>query len=156
MRLAKQQAMVRCISISAHTHPRVLIEAIKRFPFDSVMFPASVLDRFVSSFEADLLPMANAAGIATITMKVFALGRLSHVHDQALRYSLGIPASMVVAGCTTLGELERDLRVADSFTPLDEHEKQALCQQVQPLVTPGNLPWKAVDWGKTGQWIKPE
>lgn len=155
MLLAKQQGIVRCISISAHTHPRVLIEAIKRFPFDSIMFPASVIDRFINSFEVDVLPLANAARIATIVMKVFALGKLSHVHDKALRYCLDLPVSMVLAGCSKLDELERDLLVAETFAPLEEPEKQAFFEQVQPLATPGNLPWKALDWCKTGQWLAP-
>lgn len=151
---AKQQGMVRCASISVHTHPQVLVEALKRFPFDSIMFPASVLDRFINSFEEDCLPLANAQGIATVSMKALALGKLSHLHDKALRYCLGQPVSMVLVGCSKLEELEKDLQVAEEFIPLDDQEQQAFFQQVQSLVTPKNLPWKAVDWGKAGQWIQ--
>jgi len=153
---AKQQGMVRCISISAHTHPQVLTEALNRYPFDSMMFPASGLDRFINSFEKDFLPLANIQEIATVAMKVLALGKLGSVYDKALRYSLGLPISMVVVGCSKLAELEMDLKVAEDFVPLDELEQQAFFQQVQPLVTPKNVPWKAVNWGKTGEWIQPE
>ena len=36
---AKTQGMVRNISISGHTDPRVQVEALRRFPFDSVLWP---------------------------------------------------------------------------------------------------------------------
>ncbi len=151
---AKQQGLVRYASISVHTHPQVLIEAMRRFSFDSIMFPASVLDRFINSFEDDCLPLANARGLATVGMKALALGRLSHVQDKALRYCLDLPVSMVLVGCSKLEELEQDLQVAEEFIPLDDQEQQALFQQVQPLVTPKNIPWKAVDWGTAGEWIQ--
>ena len=151
---AKEQGMIRCASVSAHASPRVLIEALARFPFDSLMFPGSVLDRFIHSFEERLLPQANAEGVATVAMKALALGKLSHLTRQALRYTLGLPVSLVVVGCSKLAELEHDLRVAEEFTPLSESERQAFFAQVEPLVTPRNVPWKAVDWGKTGEWIE--
>ncbi len=152
---AKEQGMARAIGVSGHTHPRVLSEALRRFPFDSVMFPASVLDHFIYSFEDEFLAGAQAGGVATVAMKALGLGKLSHLFDRALRYTLGLPVSMVVVGCSKLEELEKDLRVAEGFIPLDEAEQQALFQAVQPLVTPRNVPWKAQEWGRTGKWIEP-
>jgi uncharacterized protein len=152
---AKEQGLARAIGVSGHTHPQVLSEALRRFPFDSVMFPASALDHFIYSFEDEFLAQAKAAGAATVAMKALGLGKLSHLCEGALRYTLGLPVSMTVLGCSKLEELEKDLRLAEAFVPLDEAERQALLQAVQPLVTPRNVPWKAQAWGKTGKWLEP-
>ena len=73
---AKAQGMARNISISGHTNPLVQVEALHRFPFDSVLMAASVLDHFIFSFAQDLLPVANAKGVGTIAMKVMGFGAL--------------------------------------------------------------------------------
>jgi hypothetical protein len=51
-------------------------------------------------------------------MKIFGHKKLAHVADRALRYALGLPLTTVVTGCSNLSELEADLTVAESFTPM--------------------------------------
>jgi uncharacterized protein len=150
---AKEQGATHRIGISGHTHPQVLVEALRRFPFDSVMFPGSVLDHFVMSAEDELLPLAAAQGVGTVAMKVLGLGKLKRWYEPALRYSLGLPAGIVLVGCSKLEELERDLAVAEGFVPLDDDERQQLFRTVEPLVTPANVPWKTPDWGAGGRWL---
>ena len=149
---AREEGLVRHISISGHTDPQVQIEALRRFDFDSVLIAVSVLDHFVYSFAEEFLPVANARGVATIGMKVFALNRLGHVYDRALRYTLGLPLSTVIVGCASMEELEKDLAVAESFVPLGGPERLAFFRQVLPLVTPQNMPWKADDWDNPTAW----
>ena len=149
---AREEGLVRHISISGHTDPQVQIEALRRFDFDSVLIAVSVLDHFVYSFAEEFLPVANARGVATIGMKVFALNRLGHVYDRALRYTLGLPLSTVIVGCASMEELEKDLAVAESFVPLGGPERLAFFRQVLPLVTPQNMPWKADDWENPTAW----
>jgi aryl-alcohol dehydrogenase-like predicted oxidoreductase len=151
---AREQGLVRHVGISGHTHPRVLLDALGRFPFDSVLFPGSVLDRFVFSFEDELLPRANTAGLATIAMKTFALGKLARHASEALRYSLTLPVSMVVVGCSKLDELEENIDAVERFTPLDDAARRELLDAVRPLVTPANMPWRSPDGGKSGRWIE--
>ncbi len=152
---AKAQGLVRNISISGHKNPQVQVEALRRFPFDSVLMAASVLDHFIFSFAEELLPVANAKGVATIAMKVLGFGALAHVYDKALRYSMGLPVSTVIAGCASMDELLKDLAVAEGFVPLSGAERLELFHQVLPLVEPRNLPWKANDWEKPTAW-RPE
>lgn len=149
---AKEEKLVRHISISGHTDPRVQLEALRRFPFDSVLMAASVLDHFIYSFAEEFLPVANAKGVATVGMKVFGFGKLAHLSDLALRYTLGLPLSTVIVGCSTMEQLERDLAVAEGFTPLSGPERLELFRQALPLATPENMPWKADDWGKPTAW----
>ena len=149
---ARDEGLVRYTSISGHTDPQVQIEALRRFPFDSVLVAASVLDHFIYSFAEEFLPVANTKGVATIAMKVFGLGKLGHVYDRALRYTLGFPWSTTIVGCSTMEELEKDLEIADSFVPLSGPERLAFFREVLPLVTPDNMPWKASDWDNPVMW----
>jgi aryl-alcohol dehydrogenase-like predicted oxidoreductase len=149
---ARDEGLVRYLSLSGHANPQVQIEALRRFPFDSVLIAVSVLDHFIYSFAEEFLPVANAQGVATIGMKVFALGKLSHVYDRALRYTLGLPVSTTIVGCATMEELEKDLAIAENFVPLSGPERLALFREVLPLVTPQDMPWKAADWGHPVEW----
>jgi aryl-alcohol dehydrogenase-like predicted oxidoreductase len=149
---ARDEGLVRYISISGHTDPQVQIEALGRFPFDSVLIAVSVLDHFIFSFAEEFLPVANAKGVATIGMKVFALGKLGHVYGRALRYTLGLPVSTVIVGCSTMEELEKDLEIAENFVPLSGPERLAFFREVLPLVTPQRMLWKADDWGNPVAW----
>ena len=149
---ARDEGLVRYLSLSGHANPQVQIEALRRFPFDSVLIAVSVLDHFIYSFAEEFLPVANAQGVATIGMKVFALGKLSHVYDRALRYTLGLPVSTTIVGCATMEELENDLAIAENFVPLSGPERLALFREVLPLVTPQDMPWKAADWGNPIEW----
>jgi aryl-alcohol dehydrogenase-like predicted oxidoreductase len=151
---AKEQGLTRFIGISGHTHPRVLIEALKRFPFDSALFPGSVLDHFVHPYEDGFLAAANAAGVATVAMKILGGGTLRPLSASALRYTMGLPVSMVLAGCSRIDELVELVEHARHFVTLDENERLELFEKARPLVTPRNVPWRAVDWGKAGTWIE--
>jgi aryl-alcohol dehydrogenase-like predicted oxidoreductase len=151
---AREQGLTRYVGISGHTHPRVLIEALKRFPFDSAMFPGSVLDHFVHSFEDEFLAVANAGGVATVAMKVLGGGKLRPWPRTALRYTMGLPVSMVLAGCSRVEELVELAEGAEHFVALGDEERLEFLENVRPLVTPRNVPWRAVDWGKAGTWIE--
>jgi aryl-alcohol dehydrogenase-like predicted oxidoreductase len=151
---AKEEGLVRHISISGHTDPQVQIEALNRFEFDSVLVALCVLDHFIYSFAEEFLPVANSRGVATIGMKVFALDRLGSLYDRTLRYTLGLPVSTVIVGCSTMEQLEKDLAVAESFAPLSGPERLELFREVLPMVKPQNMPWKANDWSKPTGWNK--
>ena len=82
---ARDEGMIRNISISCHTNPQLLVEALNRFPFDSALIALSALDHFVLSFAEEFLPVANQKGVATIGMKVLGLGSLTHEVERSLR-----------------------------------------------------------------------
>jgi hypothetical protein len=119
-----------------------------------MLFPVSVLDRFILSFVDEVLPAAKAKGVAVAGMKILALGRLSHIYDRALRYAFGLPIDTAVVGIASLDDLRRDLKVAENYRPLDDEERLSLYKEVLPLVTPENMPWKAEDWNNPVEWRK--
>jgi aryl-alcohol dehydrogenase-like predicted oxidoreductase len=102
--------------MSGHRNPQVQVEALRRFPFDSMLVALSALDHFILSFAEEFLPVANAKGVAVIGMKVMALAKLEPYYERALRYTMGLPISTTIVGMETMDQLKRNLAVA-RFTP---------------------------------------
>ena len=150
---ARDEGLVKNISISCHTDPQILVEALNRFPFDSALIATSALDHFIFSFAEEFLPLANQKGLATIGMKVMGLGSLAHDPERALRYALGLPLSVVIVGMETMAQLEQNLKVAETFTPMSDAERLAFFKDIIHLVEPAKVFWKAVDWDNPTEWI---
>jgi predicted aldo/keto reductase-like oxidoreductase len=149
---ARDEGLVRFISISGHSDPQVQIEALRRFPFDTALVAVSVLDHFIYSFAEEFLPVAARQGVGVVGMKIFGYKKLAHVAGRALRYALGLPLTTIIAGCSTMAELEADLAVAEGFAPMTGAERLAFFREVLPMVTPDNMPWKASDWDNPTEW----
>jgi uncharacterized protein len=153
---ARERGKVRYISISCHTDPRILMEAIRRFPFDSILMPLSALDHFILSFAEELLPLANEMGIATIAMKALGRRSLAHEAERALRYAFSLPVSTVIVGMESMQQLEQNLAIAESFTPMSAAERESFLNDIRHLVKPANMPWKASDNENPVDWISIE
>ncbi len=151
---AREEGLVRNISISGHTDPQILVEALRRFPFDTALVAVSALDHFIYSFAEEFLPVAALKGVGVIGMKIFAYKKLADTADRALRYALSLPLSTVIVGCSTLAELEADLAVAENFVPMSGPERLKYFREMFPLVKSENMPWKAADWGNPVEWAK--
>jgi predicted aldo/keto reductase-like oxidoreductase len=151
---AREEGLVKNISISGHTDPQILVEALRRFPFDTALVAVSALDHFIYSFAEEFLPVARAKGVGVVGMKIFAYKKLAETADRALRYALSLPLSTVIVGCSTLAELEADLAVAENFVPMTGPERLQYFQEIFPLVKSENMPWKAVEWGNPVEWGK--
>jgi predicted aldo/keto reductase-like oxidoreductase len=150
---ARDEGLVRYISISCHTDPQILVEALNRFPFDSALIALSALDHFMLSFAEEFLPVANARGVATIGMKVLGLGSLTHEVERALRYSFSLPVSTVIVGMESMAQLKQNLAIAEEFSPMTDAERLSFFKDIISLVQPDKLRWKAVDWNNPTQWV---
>ncbi|MFC1937525.1 aldo/keto reductase [Chloroflexota bacterium] len=149
---ARHKGLVRYISISGHSDPQVQVEALERFPFDSVLCATSVLDHFILSFVEEFLPVASAKGVAVAGMKILGLGKLADIYDKALRYAFGLPIDTAVVGVETLEQLKKNIAVAETFVPLSDGERLELFREVLPRVTPQIANWKAEDWNNPVAW----
>ncbi len=68
---ARDQGKVRYIGFSAHSE-EVALEAIKRFPFDSALFPLNFVTLFKGNFGWELLKEAPKRGVTLLALKAMA------------------------------------------------------------------------------------
>jgi len=129
---AREQGIVRNLGISGHADPDVLIAAIERFDFDTVLMALNAADPHYLSFEEKLLPMAVEREMGIIGMKIPARGLIlsswktpadpdSRYAEtvpgtlnmrEAMRYVLSLPVSTVIVGCDDIPQLEETTRPA--------------------------------------------
>ena len=131
---AKKAGKCRFIGYSNCRDPEVHVEMLRHASrFDTALMPLHVADTSYSdspnmSFEKTALPAAVERGVGIFGIKVFGnafLLRPFSVGD-CLRYTLSLPITAAPLGFCTIGQLEDDVRIAQSFKPLAEEEKKAL------------------------------
>lgn len=149
---ARDQRLVRFLGVTGHTDPDVLIEAIRRFPFDTILLSLNAADRYHLSFSDRLLPLAVESRLGIIGMKIPARGRIlsswtpspdgdrygatgpgTISMKEALRYVLTLPVSTVIVGCDTIAQLEENVAIAREFTPLSVAQMTALEERAKPV-----------------------
>lgn len=140
----KDEKAVRYIGITSHKNPRVLMEALERFDFDTALFPLNAADPYYQSFQKEFLPAAQAKSLGLIAMKSAAYGRIFRkggisTMQEALGYTLSFPVSTTIIGTTTLSELEENIRLAENFKPLPAEELERLEQLVMPYQDEANF-----------------
>ena len=124
---AKADGRVRFIGLTGHHDPRILLEAMRRFAFDSVLVAINPADARYHPFVPSVVAEARRQGIGVVGMKALAAGRLLHEAGAAelLRYTASI-ADTVIVGCSTIDEVRANLAVARDFTPMTDDERTAL------------------------------
>jgi aryl-alcohol dehydrogenase-like predicted oxidoreductase len=129
---AREQGRVRFLGLTGHHDPAVLLEAMRRFDFDTVLVALNVADVHRLSFARTVLPDAARRGVAVIGMKVYAAGALVApggmcTPAEAMHYVLSLPGvSTTIIGCRTIDEVEVNARAASQFTAVDEDAMIAL------------------------------
>ena len=151
---AREEGLVRYFGISGHTDPEVLAEAIRRFPFDTVLMAFNAADPHHLSFRR-LLDLAVEKEIGIIGMKIPARGRLLQGYTppppeqqrgrvkadrpgtigmrEAFRYALSFPLSTVIVGVDNLQQLEENVGHAKEFRPLSEAQLRAIEARVKDV-----------------------
>ena len=131
---AKKTGKCRFVGYSNCRDPEVHVAMLRHAErFDTALMPLHVADTCFSespkmSFEQTALPAAVERGVGIFAIKVFGnafLLRTFSVGD-CLRYALSLPITAAPLGFCTIGQLEDDVRIARSFTPLAAEEKKAL------------------------------
>lgn len=152
---AKEQGLVRHVGISGHADPEVLMEALRRFRFDTLLLALNAADPHHLSFKAKLLPLAVEQELGLIGMKIPARGRLLSSFTpppagdparrpqdrgpgalsmrEALRYVLSLPVSTVIVGCDNIAQLEENVALARAFNPLSADQMAELERRAAPV-----------------------
>lgn len=139
---AKEEGLAHHVGITGHTRPEVLVEALRRYPFETILVPLSSTDRLVHDFGGTLFPLAEQHRFGIIAMKVLAAGKvIAHV-SESLRYSMSLPVSTAIVGMGTMGEVRENVATARSFRPMDEAEAKALEQKTRSYANTDVMWWK--------------
>jgi predicted aldo/keto reductase-like oxidoreductase len=133
---AREEKRVRHLGITGHHDPAILLEAMRRFAFDTVLVALNAADVHRHSFIQTVLPEAARRGMGVIGMKVCAqgklLGRRHLTMDEALGYVLSLPGvSTVIVGCKTPAEVDDNARIVRAFVPFDEARMRALHERTR-------------------------
>jgi aryl-alcohol dehydrogenase-like predicted oxidoreductase len=131
---AKAEGRVRFLGVTGHHDPAVLLEAMRRHPFDSVLCALNPADSRRRPF-APVVADARARGMAVVGMKALAAGQLLRDRaasaEELIRYTAGV-ADTVIIGCSSVEEVRANLAVARGFRPMGDAERVALEQRIAP------------------------
>jgi len=124
---ARADGRVRFVGLTGHHDPHILLEAMRRFAFDSVLVAINPADARYQPFVPTVVAEARRQGIGVVGMKALAAGRLLREAGPAelLRYTASI-ADTVIVGCSTVDEVRANLAVTRDFAPMTDDERAAL------------------------------
>lgn len=156
---AKAEGMIRTLGITGHFEPLILLEAIKRYPFDMILLAVNAADIHYLSFKNYLLPEAQKQQIGIVGMKVATRGRMLStwtpppIADQparmatskqgtinikeALTYNMSLPVSTTIMGVDNVSQIEEDVKIASEFSPLSEDQMREIEFKTLPIVRQG-------------------
>jgi predicted aldo/keto reductase-like oxidoreductase len=142
---AKKAGKCRFIGFTGHHDPHVHLEMLKAYDkYDTILMPLHAADPAYLSFEKLVLPVAVERGLGIQGMKNFGNAKLlqSLSARECLTYVLSLPIHCTAIGCTTIGQLEDDVRIAQGFRPFDSEQMAALRKRAERIKGPGLEDWK--------------
>jgi len=142
---AKKEGKCRFIGFTGHHDPAVHMEMLKRFQdYDTILMPLHPADTHYLSFEKQVLPIAIQRGMGIQGMKSTANAKLlsAFAVRECIRYVLSQPVHCLAVGCTTIGQIEDDVRIAREFKPLTEEQLAGIRKRAKQLAGPGLEDWK--------------
>lgn len=156
---AKQAGKARFIGFTGHRDPDVHLELLKRYDkWDSILMPLHIADPHYLSFEKNVLPLAVARGMGIQGMKNFGNAKLLQTFSvrECLSYVLSLPIHCTAVGCTTIGQLEDNVRIVQSFKPMGEEQMAALRRRAERIKGPLLEDWKKNVEAKVAMLDRPE
>jgi predicted aldo/keto reductase-like oxidoreductase len=117
------------LGLTGHHDPAILLEAMRRFAFDTVLVAVNAADRHRLPFLSTVVAEAARQTMGVIAMKVTAQGRLLTrlSMTDAFGYVLSQPGvSLAIVGCETPEEVADNVRIASKFTPLADDRLRQL------------------------------
>jgi hypothetical protein len=153
------QKVVRFLGVTGHYRPEALMDAVNRYPFDTILMAMNAAESHIHSFTDQLLPLVVEKQMGIIGMKVPARGRLlsswtpppleqqQHSWEgsaiatspgvmkmrDAMHFTLTHPVSTVIIGCDNIAQLEENVQIAREFTPLSQKQMAALNELAAPV-----------------------
>ena len=126
---ARADGRVRFVGITGHHDPAILVEAMRRYPVDTVLCAINPADPRRLPFLTTVVAEARRREIGVIGMKVMAAGRLLQDRaasaDELIRYAASL-ADTVIIGCSTIDEVRSNLEAGRRFRAMPDEERRNL------------------------------
>jgi len=142
---AKKAGKCRFIGFTGHHDPEVHMAMLKHYDkYDTILMPLNPADHSYLSFEKLVLPVAVERGMGIQGMKSTAnSGLLAEMHlKDCLNYVLSLPIHCLALGCTTVGQIEDDVRIAQQFKPMSPEQMAKVRERATGLAGPRLENWK--------------
>ena len=126
---AKAEGRVKHFGITGHHDPEILLEAMRRFPFDTVLVALNAADVHRLPFISTVVADAVKRGMGVIAMKTCAQKRLLYrlTMAEALGYAWSVPGvSLAIVGCETPEEVDENAALARTFQSFSKGQMQEL------------------------------
>lgn len=132
---ARAQGKIRYIGFTGHKDPGPLLRMFElarraHFQFDTVQMPLNIFDVHYRSFQKLVLPEALKENMGVIAMKSIGDGVFLAVPGiraiECLRYTLGLPVSVVVTGMDSMPMLEQAVEAVHTYSSMSQEEVQTL------------------------------
>jgi aryl-alcohol dehydrogenase-like predicted oxidoreductase len=124
---AKDKGLVRFIGVTGHHDPLITKRCLQRFDFDTVLIPVNPAEPAYKSYLTEVIPSAKKKGMGIVGMKVYFRGFADKLPwfetmEPLFRFALSQPITTAVIGCDHLEQLEENVKLAGSFSPMTERE----------------------------------
>jgi predicted aldo/keto reductase-like oxidoreductase len=142
---AKKAGKCRFMGFTGHHDPEVHLAMLKNYDkYDTILMPLNPADPAYLSFEKMVLPVAVERGMGIQAMKSTAnAGLLANLHlKDCLNYVLSLPVHCLALGCTTIGQIEDDVRIAQQFHPMPAEQMAEIRKRATRLAGPQLENWK--------------
>ena len=133
---AKLAGKTRFIGVTGHHDPHVLLTALERFAFDTVLLPVNPCESHSEPFAAIVGTRARELGMGVIGMKVLSRGLLTTIEtgpsvQQLIDYALSQPIDVAIIGCDDVAQVEANAEAARRFAPMTVERQRELEQRVR-------------------------
>jgi aryl-alcohol dehydrogenase-like predicted oxidoreductase len=132
---ARTERRIRFVGLTGHHDPAVLVEAMRRYDFDSVLCAVNPADPVRMPFLTTVVADARRRGMGVVGMKVLAAGQL--VRDGAatpgelIRYAAS-QVDTVVIGCSSVAEVRQNFALGAAWTAMELAERATLEARLRP------------------------
>lgn len=139
---AREEGRVRHMGITGHHDPEILMEAMRRFDFDTVLVALNASDVHRCPFVNTVLPEAARRGMGVIAMKTCAqgalLGRGKLTMEECLGYVWSLPGvSLAIIGCQTIEQVDENAKLARVFEAWDGKRLRAIEARTKAIAEEG-------------------
>ncbi len=133
--VAKKDGRIRFLGITGHHDPSILVEAMRRYPFDTVLCALNPSDPARLSFVKSVVPEARTLGMGVIGMKIFGRGRIlddgAASIDELVSYASSFADTSII-GCMSPKEVRLNLEAGRRVKEMSAGDRQALETRLLP------------------------